>query len=96
MLRLIPDVENRACIDWEILEAFIYDRKVTSEAVLSFVVHLSHKKHLLQNEWLFAVPLVHFLCQRSQPFEEKIQWNVKDNIIGWDGIRSRTYDSTIG
>lgn len=105
MLRLVPEVQNKKCYDWAYLELYIEDscRKVTSEAVLRFVLQLSHKKHLSQNEWLFAVPLVHFLYKISLPFEEreldpcKLRWKDEDrNIIGWSGIRSDTYDSEFG
>lgn len=98
MLRLMPDVQNKRCNDWTFLDPFIHNnfRRETCEAVLSFVGQLSHQKHFSRNEWLFAIPLVHFLHRKS-PFQareldpEKIRW--KDDIIGLNGIRSRTYGS---
>lgn len=97
MLRLRPDVKHRTCDDWQFLKLHIHDthKKVIREAILHFVQQLSIKKHLLQNEWLFAVPLVHFLHEMSQPFQEEqhaIEWKAK-NVIGWRGIKSKTYDS---
>lgn len=101
MLRLMPDVQNELCEDWSHLKLLINPafQKVICEAVQGFIMHISHTQHFSQRGWMFAIPLLHFLHDVSQPFQQdeldprKIPW--KDSIIGFSGIRSTTHDLEI-
>ena len=94
MLRLQPDVDNLKCSDWDTLNKLIPNsfKKTTSDSVLALIKHLS-KDDFLKPEWLFAIPVFHFLCGNS-PFQSveydphAIPW--VDKIIGSTTIRSST------
>ena len=99
MLRLQPDVDNQKCSDWDILNELIPNsfRKAASDSVLAFIKHLS-KDDFLKPEWLFAIPVVHFLCGNS-PFQSVeydphgIPW--VDKIIGLATVRTSTKGKTL-
>lgn len=94
MLCLMPDTQSRKCADWDYLTNLIPTsfRKTAYESVLAFINHLSHTKCFDLPEWLFAVPIVHFLKEDCVPFEDmvldpkKIPWI--DKLIGLQGVRS--------
>lgn len=98
LLCLMPDLDRRKCADWNYLTTFIPDslRKKVSDAILAFVVHLSHTKYFDLPDWLFAVPIVHFLRKITTPFQDletnpkKISWG--DRLIGLQGVKSFVND----
>lgn len=94
LLHLQPDMHNRMCADWDYLIQCIPDsyRKTASESVLALTVHLSHTSYFNYADWLYAIPVVHFLKKTSKPFKEielnpkQIPWG--DKLIGLETIRS--------
>ena len=102
LLCLMPDVKHQKCEDWDYLIALIPKsfRKTAYESVLALTIHLSHIKYFDLPDWLFAVPVVHFLKPNAcKPFHEveynprRIPWG--DKLIGLQTIRSETSNSTV-
>ncbi len=101
LLRLMPDLQNQKCADWDFLINFIPKsfRKTASDAVLALTMQLSHTKYFSLPDWLFAIPVVHFLRQDVFPFQEfqldprKIPWG--DKLIGLQTVRSETNNKNI-
>lgn len=96
LLCLMPDVQHQECADWDYLIALIPDsfRKTAYEAVLALTVHLSHVKYFDLPDWLFAIPVIHFLRPVCKPFHEvelnpkRIPWG--DRLVGLQSIKSET------
>lgn len=94
LLRLMPDVHNQKCADWDYLRSLIPDSywKTAYESILALTVHLSHTAYFDFPDWLYAIPVVHFLKKTSKPFKEielnpkQIPWG--DKLIGLETIRS--------
>ena len=94
LLSLMPDMHHRKCADWDYMITLIPDsyRKTAYESVLALTVHLSHTTYFAFPDWLYAIPVVHFLKNTSQPFKaielnsEQIPWG--DKLIGLESIRS--------
>ena len=73
MLRLWPDQEHQKCIDWEYLDKNIPAefRKESYDSVHMFINELSSRADpLSMPEWLYAIPVMHFLKGVSRPFQE--------------------------
>ena len=94
---LMPNVQDQKCDDWDYLIALIPTsfRKAASESVLALTVHLSHVKYFDLPDWLFAIPVIHFLrvCNPFHKFElnpRRIPWG--DKLIGLQSIRSKTHN----
>jgi len=102
MLALKPVLEGKKCFDFHYVFELIDPncRKVVAEAISGFCMHLAHSRTLHNPEWLYAVPLLHFLRNDSSPFQmpelnpEKMQWG--DKNLGLSSIRSKTYDMQLG
>lgn len=101
MLALKPDLEKKSCVDYDIVkESCSGEEAKLAEALRTFCTHLLHEKDLRSPEWLFSVPLIHFLRGVSKPFErpvfvpEKIQWG--DKTLGLGQIRGKTNDKEYG
>ena len=82
MIRPMPDLISQKSLDLEILIKLIHPEEVTVARVLiSFCKYLAHTKHLRNPEWLYVIPLIHFMLQQSIPFEkpeknhDKILWD---------------------
>ena len=98
MLRLMPDVDKRECVDYDYLIQLIPGRfrKVARESLIGFILHLSHTKLFRVPQWLYSIPLGHFLYEASKPFEgfnldpKKIQF--EDKYLGFKHIKSETSD----
>lgn len=93
MLRVMPDMQNRKCEDWDYVKSFTESfRKEAFESVLALTVHLSHTKYFSIPDWMYAIPVVHFLKPVAVPFQEieldprKIPW--VDKLIDLQTIRS--------
>ena len=91
----MPDLTKRKSLDLEILFSLIHPHETdVVNALIPFCKHLAHSKHLRNPEWLFAVPLIHFLLKRSTPFEkpekknDKIVW--EDSQLNMAKLRERT------
>lgn len=101
LLQLMPDVENQVCIDWDhVNELLPGTMKVTAfDATHRLILHLSHDKHFTKPEWLFALPVLHFLNGKSQPFQpieykpQEIPWG--DRIIGLGYVKNLIRDKDI-
>lgn len=102
MFWLYADVQSKRCSDWEIVNELIPGsfRKTAHESVLGFVIHSGHTKHFHRPEWLYAIPIVHFLGGAAKPFQaiefnpHEIPWG--DKLIGLQGMRSKTIDKEFG
>ena len=92
MLRLMPDALNEVCIDWDFVNELLPKTsriEMAFAATHSIVVHLSHNKHFNKPEWLFALPVLHFLNESSEPFQtieynpRAIPWGDKIIALGY-------------
>ncbi len=97
MLRLWPDQERKRCIDWEYLDKNIPDefKKESYDSVRMFINELSHAQPLSKPEWLYAIPVMHFLKGVSKPFQE-FEFDPKkvpfgDKLITLGAVRKKTY-----
>ena len=91
----MPDLTKRKSLDLEILLSLIHPHEAdVVNALIPFCKHLAHSKHLRNPEWLFAVPLIHFLLRQSTPFEipekknDKIVW--EDSQLNMAKLREKT------
>lgn len=97
MLRLMPDFHPRKkCIDFDYVLSSIPEkyRVKVHESVTGFAVHFIHKRLLNAPEWLYCLPLVHFLSGKSSPFQE-LNCNPKDlqfvdMTFGFGNIKNKT------
>ena len=101
MLRLMPDALNQVCVDWELLTELLPGTMKTMafDAAHGFAVHLSHHKHFNRPEWLYALPVIHFLNGKSEPFQ-KIEYRPRaipwgDRIIGLGYVKNFIKDKEI-
>ena len=71
MLCLKPNLEKRQHTDLDIVLSLIPEksRKAISEAVCGMCTHLSSHKDLREPDWVYAIPLIHFLQKKSSPFD---------------------------
>ncbi len=98
MLRLCPDQERKRCIDWEYLDENIPAefKKESYDSVQIFINELSSRADPLSKpEWLYAIPVMHFLKGVSKPFQE-FEFDPKevpfvDKLIGLGAVRGKTY-----
>ncbi len=98
MLRPWPDQEHKRCIDWEYLDKNIPAefKKESYDSVQMFINELSHAQPLSKPEWLYAIPVMHFLKGVSKPFQE-FEFDPKevpfgDKLIGLGAVRGKTFD----
>ncbi len=98
MLRLWPDQERKRCIDWEYLDKNIPAefRKESYDSVQTFINALSnHADPLSKPEWLYAIPVMHFLKGVSKPFQgfefdpKKVPFG--DKLIRLGAVKMKTY-----
>ena len=102
MLALKPVMERKKCIDFDFVRNLIdpNSRKQVAEAIGAFCMYLAHSRALQNPEWLYAVPLFHFLMKDSSPFQmpvmnpEKMQWG--DKNLGLTTVRSKAYNKSFG
>ncbi len=102
MLRLMPDIESKKCIDWDYLNELIPNefKSIVLESIQVLANNLIQKTHLSHPEWLYAMPILHFLCGASLPFQDRIfspseiPWQSKQINLG--RVRSLTYESYFG
>ena len=98
-----PDSDRQTCHDLDFVLSLIPQdsRKMICEALRSFCQELSHKRHLASPQWLYALPLFHFLRDpQLKPFS-KIQCNPKevpwiDRSLGLGAVRSVTRNKIFG
>ena len=101
MLKLNLDEEKKRCVDYEHVNRCTCSidhqvKKSMTKTVLKFCNELRHRSQFKQLEWLYAVPLLHFLQGVSHPFgkieldADKIQWGDK-NLELYD-LKSQEYD----
>ena len=99
LLRLKPDMQHQQCEDWVYLDTCIPDafRKTAIDAVCAFTNYLCQKKLFNEPNWLFAIPVVHFLRRASKPFQEveldynKVPW--EDQSVDIVSVKKRTQGS---
>ncbi len=99
MLRLWPDQDRKRCIDWEYLDKNIPAefRKKLYDSVQMFINGLSScADPLSKPEWLYAIPVMHFLKGISEPFQE-FEFDPKevpfgDELIGLGAVRGKIYN----
>jgi hypothetical protein len=88
MLCPMPDVERMLCADWDLVNTMLPEsmKKMTFDAVRRFISYLSGHKPLSNPEWMFALPVAHFLDGRTQPYHSmehiprSIPWD--DKVLG--------------
>ena len=101
MLKLNLDEEKKRCVDYEHVNRCMCSidqqvKKSLTETVLQFCNELHHRTQFNHLEWLYAVPLLHFLQGVSRPFDkieldaDKIQWG--DKNLGLSDLKSQEYD----
>ena len=101
MFALRPNIEGRQCFDLDVLLSLLpkSGMKSAAGAVRSFCSHLSYYKDLRNPQWLYAIPLVHFLQEKSVPFgdhqlnPESIDWN--DRQFGLTHVKSETSNKNL-
>ena len=101
MLTLQPDVKQRKCEDFDIVNGYINVgvKKQVVDALLHFCNHLCHTASLNDPLWLYALPLIHFLQGISQPFDvlqlvpDKIKW--QNPSLGLNTLRGKTYAGSV-
>lgn len=102
MLALKPVMERKKCFDFDFVLHLIdpKSKKHITDAIGAFCMHLAHSRALQNPQWLYALPLFHFLRKDSLPFQtaemnpERMQWG--DKSLGLKTVRSKTYDKPIG
>ena len=84
LLYPVPDLSQKS-LDLKILIKLIRPEEVrVAKLLISFCKHMAFTKHLRNPEWLYAIPLIHFMLKRSIPFEkpeknhDKILWDDPD------------------
>lgn len=98
MLRLMPDIQSSKCIDWEYVNELIPKefKATVAEYVCIMANSLCRKLYFSQPEWLYAMPVLHFLCGVSVPFQNvvltstEIPWESK--LIELGKVKSQTYE----
>lgn len=82
MIYPLPDLISQKSLDLEILMKMINpEEKKVAQILLSFCKHLALTKHLKNPEWLYVIPLIHFMLEKSVPFkkpernQDKILWD---------------------
>lgn len=98
-----PDSDKQTCHDLDLVLSLIPkdSKKMVCDALGSFCRELSHKRHLTSPQWLYALPLFHFLRDpQLKPFH-RIQCNPKevpwvDTSLGLGAVRSVTMNRTFG
>ena len=104
MLKIYPDEEKKRCFDYEHVQRCTSSmdqqvKKSLTETVVQFCNELRHRNHLNYLEWLYAVPLLHFLQGVSCPFgtieldADKIEWN--DRNLGLNELRKQVFDGDV-
>ena len=99
----MPNSEKQTCYDLDFVLSLIPmdSRKMVSEALGSFCRELSHKRHLASYQWLYALPLFHFLKDPQLKLFYTIQCNPKevpwvDTSLGLVSVRSQTVNKAFG
>ena len=69
-LKLMPDEETKKCLDYDFVVDILPStfKNEAAEAICALANQLIQTKDIDQAEWLYCLPLVHFLKQRSKPF----------------------------
>lgn len=94
MLQLKPNLEERQHMDLDVVFSLLPDksRKAASEALCGMCTHLSSHKDLREPDWVQVIPLIHFLQNKSKPFDtpnpDKIVW--KNFYLGLYHVKSVT------
>ena len=97
MLKISPDVKRRECADYNYVNKMMQpqEKKYIADTALAFCNQLHHKAFFEKIEWLYATPLLHFLQEVSQPFDnpeldpEKMKWG--DASLGLYNLRQQTH-----
>lgn len=96
MCTLSPNTEQNQCHDFYVVLSLlpISFRKTLGDALQGFCTHLAYNRDLRKPQWLYAIPLVHFLLEKTTPFgrleidPEQIVWN--DKLFGLGHVKSET------
>lgn len=74
LVELKPDVRSHTCYDFHHFKSLM--SPATCEDALSAVktlcTSLALEQHLASAEWLYAIPLLHFLGGRCEPFQDLV------------------------
>lgn len=98
-----PDSERQLCHDLDFVISLVPNnsRKIVCEALRSFCQELSHKRNLTSPQWIYALPLLHFLRDpKLKPFHRiqgdprEISW--VDRSLGLGAVRSATRHRAFG
>lgn len=99
MLRIIPDVHQKKCIDYDYVNKMVQpqEKKHIAEIILAFCNQLHHKMYFGKIQWLYAIPLLHFLQKASHPFEnpeldpQEMKWG--DPYLGLYNLQQIAYSA---
>lgn len=64
--------------------------------LITFCERLANAEHLKEPQWLYAIPLIHFVKQQSSPYEapkklgKEINWEDPESHFGLQHLRRRT------
>ena len=82
MLQLMPDIQNKRCADWDYVIKLIPEtlKESAFKAIQAMIVNLS-KKDPFEPEWLFSLPIIHFLDGNVQQFQPVV---ANPRAINWE------------
>ena len=98
-----PMCEKETCRDIEVVFSVVPkdSRSDVRDALNSFCMELSHRRHLNSPQWLYALPLLHHLRDPAlRPFHKlqcepnEITWT--DKHLGLGGVRYQTQNKSFG
>ena len=72
LLRLKPNLEAHACHDFCYLKSFMNSATTVDDALCAtqtLCTELAKEKHLSCPQWLYAIPLIHYLSKMCTPFQ---------------------------
>lgn len=89
MLQLEPDVSSSQCEDLLVLQLFIDDHGKVADLLINIINNqILKSSHKSSCEWLCAIPLIHMLKNKVEPFQKpaftskEIQWSDSDLHLG--------------
>lgn len=96
-----PDPKNSTCPDLDFVFNLIptIHRKMVYEALNGFCMELSHRRNLQSPQWLYALPLLHFLKDPQLRYFYKLQHTPHipwvDKTLGLGVVRSVVQNKNI-
>ena len=97
MLEVFPHKKRRECLEYDYVNKMIQpkEKKQIADTILAFCNQLHHKTRFAKIQWLYAIPLLHFLQEVCQPFDNleldpnEMKWG--DASLGLYNLQQNTY-----